>query len=194
MPQSQREASRSGTIKITQPRTKRKVALHAKAPAESSRAAPDLPARTEFDAKNSRRKAGDGEGERASAQGTGDDRIPPAGTVLSRTVGTKRCQCTVEEGGFRYQGRLYGSLSAAASAAAQDDGLSPSQNGYVFWGLAKAVAAADVPSLKKLWEKYLSCATRALRTTAAAAVQKEARLHVAALSSLLSGGAARSAG
>lgn len=37
--------------------------------------------------------------------------------------GSVRCECTVEDGGVRYAGKVYRSLSAAAMAAAKDLGL-----------------------------------------------------------------------
>jgi hypothetical protein len=38
-----------------------------------------------------------------------DERLPPVGTVLRRVdrPGNVRCECTIEEGGIRYNGTLY---------------------------------------------------------------------------------------
>jgi hypothetical protein len=66
-----------------------------------------------------------------------DERLPPVGTVLRRVDrhGNVRCECTIEEGGIRYNGTLYKSLSAAAIAATKDMGLkSKTMNGWSFWG------------------------------------------------------------
>jgi Protein of unknown function (DUF2924) len=60
------------------------------------------------------------------------------GTVLRKLdrAGKVRCECTVEAGGYRYEGKVYGSLSGAAAAAAKKLQLTgKSFNGYVFWGL-----------------------------------------------------------
>jgi hypothetical protein len=68
-----------------------------------------------------------------------DPRLPPPGTVLQRCDrhGNVRCECTVEQDGIRYAGKLYKSLSAAAIAATKDMGLkSKTQNGRTFWGVA----------------------------------------------------------
>lgn len=71
---------------------------------------------------------------------TGDPRMPPPGTVLRRTdrQGNVKCECRIEEDGVHYAGKVYRSLSTAAIAAAQDMGLkSKTQNGFLFWQLAK---------------------------------------------------------
>ena len=71
---------------------------------------------------------------------TGDPRTPPPGTVLRRTdrQGNVKCECRIEEDGVHYAGKVYRSLSTAAIAAAQDMGLkSKTQNGFLFWQLAK---------------------------------------------------------
>ena len=67
-----------------------------------------------------------------------DPRLPQIGTVVRKLDrdGTLRCKCRIVQQGVRYGGNLYRSLSAAALAAASDLGLeSPTQNGFVFWGL-----------------------------------------------------------
>jgi Protein of unknown function (DUF2924) len=64
-----------------------------------------------------------------------DARLPAPGTVLQKRDrhGAVRCECTVEEGGFRYAGEVYRSLSAAAMAAAKGLGLqNKTQNGWAF--------------------------------------------------------------
>jgi hypothetical protein len=65
-----------------------------------------------------------------------DERLPPVGTILVKRDrdGRPRCECTVEEGGVRYAGKVHGSLSGAASAAAADLGIKGRVNGFVFWG------------------------------------------------------------
>jgi len=63
-----------------------------------------------------------------------DPRLPAPGTLLQKRDrhGAVRCECTVEEGGIRYAGKVYRSLSAAAMAAVKDLGLNnKTQN---LWG------------------------------------------------------------
>ena len=78
-----------------------------------------------------------------------DPRLPAVGTVLQKRDrhGAVRCECTVvEDGGIRYAGKLYSSLSGAAMAAAKDLGLaSTTANGFSFWGLAKPAPRPDAP-------------------------------------------------
>jgi hypothetical protein len=88
-----------------------------------------------------------------------DPRLPPPGTVLQRCDrhGNIRCECTVEQDGIRYAGKLYKSLSAAAIAATKDMGLkSKTQNGHTFWGVAKPARPAKslLESLESSWERY----------------------------------------
>jgi hypothetical protein len=61
----------------------------------------------------------------AEAAAGSASRLPAVGTVIKKTDrhGAVRCQCTVVEEGVRYKGRVFGSLSGAAMAAAQDLGL-----------------------------------------------------------------------
>ena len=93
---------------------------------------------------------------------------PPAltpGTVLRKTdrEGKVRCECTVEAGGFRYEGKLYSSLSGAASAAAKDLKLSgTSFNGYVFWGL-KPSGRDPLHRVEHLWQRYSNAAAQLLK-------------------------------
>jgi hypothetical protein len=91
--------------------------------------------------------------------GTPDPRLPPPGTLLKKLDrhGAVRCECTVEEGGFRYAGELYRSLSAAAMAAAKDLGLNNrTQNGFAFFGITKPSRRPSDPlaALDRIWERY----------------------------------------
>ena len=86
-------------------------------------------------------------------------RLPPVGTTISKPDrhGAVRCECTVEEGGIRYAGTLYASISAAAMAAAKDLGLlNRTQNGYVFWSLTKPPRAPSDPveAVNSAWERF----------------------------------------
>jgi hypothetical protein len=90
---------------------------------------------------------------------TPDLRLPAPGTVLQKKDrhGAVRCECTIEEGGIRYAGKVYRSLSSAAMAAAKDLGLTnKTQNGFVFWGLSKAPRRPSDPLvvLDRAWERY----------------------------------------
>jgi hypothetical protein len=90
---------------------------------------------------------------------TPDPRLPAPGTVLQKLDrhGIVRCECTIEEGGVRYAGKVYRSLSSAAMAAAKDLGLTnKTQNGFVFWGLSKPPRPARDPlaALERAWERY----------------------------------------
>ncbi len=114
----------------------------------------------------------------------GDLRLPQVGTHLVRMVGKRRCTCVVEETGFRYGGRLHRSLSAAAAAAAQDCGLNPSQNGFVFWGLSSA-ARSPLEVVAHRWGRYTQALERSLMTRAAERARREALQHFAALKEFL---------
>lgn len=59
-----------------------------------------------------------------------DPRLPMPGVVLTRQLKGRTISCTVLEDGFAFEGRVYKSLSAAATAAA-----GTRWNGYSFWGL-----------------------------------------------------------
>ena len=105
-----------------------------------------------------------------TAERTRDPRLPPPGTVLQKKDrhGAVRCECTVEEGGVRYKGTTYRSLSAAAMAAAKDLGLAnKTQNGWNFWGLTKPARHAGDPiaALEHAWERYHARATGAVAST-----------------------------
>ena len=88
-----------------------------------------------------------------------DPRLPPPGTLLQKKDrhGAVRCECAVEEGGIRYGGTIYKSLSAAAMAAAKDLGLAnKTQNGFAFWDLSKPTRRTSDPlvALDRAWERY----------------------------------------
>ena len=88
-----------------------------------------------------------------------DPRLPALGTTIEKhdRHGAVRCKCTVEEGGIRYAGKVYTSLSGAAMAAAKDlDLKNKTQNGYIFWGLIKPPRPASDPlvALERAWERY----------------------------------------
>ena len=88
-----------------------------------------------------------------------DPRLPAPGTVIEKKDrhGAIRCECKVEEGGIRYAGSLYSSISSAALAAARDLGLrNKTQNGYIFWGLEKPSRPTGDPVevLERAWERY----------------------------------------
>jgi hypothetical protein len=91
-------------------------------------------------------------------------KLPPVGTVIKKTdrYGNVRCECKVEENGFRYDGTTYSSLSAAAMAAAQDLGLTnKTQNGWTFWGLTKPPRPSNDPveTLERGWARYQGALT-----------------------------------
>jgi hypothetical protein len=88
-----------------------------------------------------------------------DPRLPAVGSTIEKRDrhGAIRCKCTVEEGGVRYSGKMYTSLSGAAMAAARDLGLkNTTQNGFIFWGLVKPPRPASDPiqALERAWERY----------------------------------------
>jgi len=102
-----------------------------------------------------------------------DERLPPPGTVLRRVDrhGNVRCECTVEEHGIRYAGTMYKTLSAAAIAAAKDLGFqSASQNGFLFWQLAKPArpegsTRSTLDGLERAWKRYHEHAQAAARSS-----------------------------
>jgi hypothetical protein len=88
-----------------------------------------------------------------------DPHLPAVGTTIEKRDrhGAVRGTCTVEEGGLRYDGKVYASLSGAAMAAAKDLGLrNKTQNGFIFWGLIKAPRPACDPiqALERAWQHY----------------------------------------
>ena len=62
----------------------------------------------------------------------GDGRLPPPGTVLTRSYKGGVVRVTVLADGFEFDGRAFGSLSAAAKAATGSH-----CNGFAFFGLDK---------------------------------------------------------
>ena len=99
----------------------------------------------------------------ASSTKARDPRIPPPGSVLSRTDrhGTVRCQATVLEDGINYDGKFFKSVSAAAKAAADDLGLkNKTQDGYAFWHLKtlERTATNKTAKLEKAWTRFVSIA------------------------------------
>ena len=112
------------------------------------------------------------------------------GTVLRKTdrAGKVRCECTVDAAGYRYQGKIYSSLSSAAAAAAKDLGLSgKSFNGYVFWGLSKPSGRDPVHRVEHLWQRYSNAAGELLKGDGAAKVASLERLkqHAAQIRALV---------
>lgn len=117
-----------------------------------------------------------------------DARLPAPGTVLEKRDrhGVVRCACRIEEDGIRYEGTLYRSLSAAALAAAKDQGLKGrAQNGFVFWGLTKPARTIDpLSALGRAWERYASIAARAASAESKAAVSSLLGRHATLLERL----------
>jgi Protein of unknown function (DUF2924) len=68
--------------------------------------------------------------------GKRNDRLPPAGTLLSRPYKGTTVQVRVLERGFLYQGTIYPSLSAVAKAITGSH-----CSGYLFFRLSKGVAS-----------------------------------------------------
>ena len=90
---------------------------------------------------------------------TPDPRLPAPGTVLQKRDrhGAVRCECSIEEGGIHYAGKMFRSLSSAAMAAAKDLGMNnKTQNGFTFWGLSKPPRRSSDPLevLERAWERY----------------------------------------
>jgi hypothetical protein len=124
----------------------------------------------------------------SAAPGAPDPRLPPAGTLLQKVDrhGKVRCECTVEEAGFRYAGEVYRSLSAAAMAAAKDLGLAnKAQNGWTFWSITKPSRRPSDPlaALEKTWDRYqgnvealVKGVTDENRNQVAAAISKHAQV------------------
>ena len=65
-----------------------------------------------------------------------DDRLPPAGSVITRKYKREEIQVKVLQGGFEYAGEVYSSLSAVAKAVTGNH-----CNGYLFFQLGKGGAA-----------------------------------------------------
>ena len=118
-----------------------------------------------------------------------EPRMPAPGTLIQKRDrhGAVRCECTVEEGGIRYNGNLYRSLSGAAMAAAKDLGLTnKTQNGFTFWGLSKPPSRSSDPlaALDRAWERYHGTVAAVVkdsvtdenRAKVAAAIRKHAQV------------------
>lgn len=98
-----------------------------------------------------------------------------------------RCECTVDAGGYRYEGKLYESLSGAGAAAAKALGLSGgSFNGYVFWGLTKPSGRDPLHRVEHLWQRYSNAAAQALKADGPEKAPLLARLrqHAAQIKSI----------
>lgn len=65
-----------------------------------------------------------------------DDRLPPPGTVLTRTYKGEELQVQVLQEGFAFEGRVYGSLSAVAKAITGSH-----CNGFLFFNLNRQGAS-----------------------------------------------------
>jgi hypothetical protein len=103
--------------------------------------------------------AGEGPSTTAPNAAMNESRMPAIGTVLQKRdrKGTLRCECEVVEGGVRYGGTVYRSLSSAAVAAAKDLGLAAkAMNGFTFWGVSKPARPTADPlgGLERAWNKY----------------------------------------
>lgn len=61
-----------------------------------------------------------------------DPRIPPAGTVLTKTYHGQTLEVKVLENGFEYQGKVYKSISRVAMEIVHHP-----ISGYIFFGLIK---------------------------------------------------------
>ena len=88
------------------------------------------------------------------------------GTALKKVdrTGAVRCECTVETDGFRFDGKIYASISGAAAAAAKSIGLTgTSFNGYLFWCVAKPGGRNPAHRLDGLWRRYTIAATALLK-------------------------------
>lgn len=157
-------------IRITLPRTRPKTAAAAVGPASSSPGG-----RSQHDS-GSLGPGADQLGDRGQRAPLSDRRLPPPGTRLVRTAGGRSCECVVEHEGVRYAGRLYRSLSGAAAAAARDQGLSPSQNGFAFW-LRPPSRTSPLEVLEKRWESYHAALRSLLLDPGVESTRKVAR-HV----------------
>jgi hypothetical protein len=150
------------------------------APATDAAPAAEIPA-TQADKPGKHRRATSQQKPADKPAREHDERLPPVGTVLRRVDrhGNVRCECTIEEGGIRYNGTLYKSLSAAAIAATKDMGLkSKTMNGWSFWGLTKPARPMrdTLESLERAWERYRQHAAAAAQ---AASTEERPRLQSA---------------
>jgi len=69
----------------------------------------------------------------------------------------------VTEAGFIYNGTEFRSLSAAAMAAAKDQGTKGAVNGWLYWGLIRAQPREidPVAALQTAWDRFHERASRA---------------------------------
>lgn len=145
-------------------KTTAKKAPEPKAKASAARAEAKKPAAAKKQpavppASNAAARAGNDAPVTPAAPTTPDPRLPAPGTALQKRDrhGSVRCECTVEDGGIRYAGKVYRSLSSAAMAAAKDLGLTnKTQNGFTFWGLSKPPRRPSDPlvALDRAWDRY----------------------------------------
>ena len=63
---------------------------------------------------------------------TKDSRIPPAGSIISKTYRGQQIEVKVLENGFEYKGKVYKSISRVAMTI-----INRQISGYVFFGLIK---------------------------------------------------------
>ena len=124
---------------------------------------------------------------------TPDPRLPAPGTALQKRDrhGAVRCECTVEDGGIRYAGKVYRSLSSAAMAAAKDLGLTnKTQNGFTFWGLSKPPRRPSDPieALERAWDTYHGNVAALLKDSVTDETRSKVlttiKMHVQAIESL----------
>ena len=73
-----------------------------------------------------------------------DPRLPKAGTVLTRTFGSKEIKVEVLDAGFKYDGKTWRSLSAIANAVS-----GTSWNGFLFFNLQTRATKAAAPTETK---------------------------------------------
>ena len=174
--------------------------LAKKAPVPAGHA-DEVPGATAADGQGSVPGPSDGaEGARRSARGgdASDPRLPPVGTKLIKRDrhGRVRAECEVVDGGFRYDGKTYTSLSAAASAAAVSLGGQKSVNGWVFFGLAKPARPMkdEAAWLRKVAARYEERAATLLKRSddlaASADLKRELERHAASLAEILAHAAA----
>ena len=69
-------------------------------------------------------------------RGRGDGRLPPPGTVITRVYKGETLQVQVLADGFEFEGQVYGSLSALATAITGQH-----LNGFAFFRLGQGVVA-----------------------------------------------------
>jgi len=86
-----------------------------------------------------------GSAERKQRRKRLDQRLPAAGTELTRVYRDRTVVVTVLANGFEYEGQRYGSLSAVARAV-----TGTQWNGLVFFGLAKRGAAPAQRQRRKI--------------------------------------------